>query len=52
MIGLSQGDEVRANFGASKFVYDIEAHDWSADETAASQKSSDSIPTLKGLGEL
>lgn len=24
---------VRVNFGASKFVYDIEAHDWSAWKT-------------------
>lgn len=49
---LADGVEVRVNFGASKFVYDIGAHDWSADETAASKKSSDSIPTMKGLGEL
>ena len=45
-------DEIRVNFGASMSIYDIEAHDWSTDKTAVSQKSTDSIPTLKGLEEL
>ena len=31
--------KVSINFGASKFVYDIEAHDWSAGETADATES-------------
>ena len=38
MIGFGgeREGEVRVNFGQSKFEYDIDAHDWTVAETAAS----------------
>ena len=37
MIGFGEREgEVRVNFGQSKFEYDIDAHDWTIEETAAS----------------
>ena len=37
MIGFGEREgEVRVNFGQSKFVYDIDAHDWTIEETATS----------------
>ena len=36
MIGFGEREgEVRVNFGKSKFVYDIDAHDWTIEDTAA-----------------
>ena len=36
MIGFGEREgEVRVNFGESKFVYDIGAHDWTVEDTAA-----------------
>ena len=35
MIGFGEREgEVKVNFGQSKFIYDIEAHDWTVEETA------------------
>ena len=37
MIGFGEREgEVRVNFGQSKFEYDIDAHDWTIEERAAS----------------
>ena len=36
MIGFGEREgKVRVNFEESKFVYDIRAHDWTVEETAA-----------------
>ena len=40
MIGFGEREgEVRVNFGESKFVYDIDAHDWTVEETAAAVRA-------------
>ena len=37
MIGFGEREgKVRVNFGQSKFEYDIDAHDWTIEETVAS----------------
>ena len=39
LIGFGEREgEVRVNFGESKFVYDIGAHDWTVEETAATMR--------------
>ena len=36
IVGFGEREgEVRVNFGESKFVYDIGAHDWTVEDTAA-----------------
>lgn len=55
--------EVRANFGESKFVYDIGAHDWAVEEIAAAVRARNgdssslsgfsltSLTTSRGVGD-
>ena len=40
MVGFGEREgEVRVNFGESKFIYDIDAHDWTVEETAATLRA-------------